>query len=416
MTGGPELADLPERVRLRILALVAEVLPAVAPLPPSLRKVSGFTPARRARLGGGAIAAALKHDDFRRHAAVQAAAIPSTASDAVDTASRAWLDRREGWEEIVADVVLSLSEQQETAEREENQVERLRAQVASLQEELRARRAEHKARLDEAKADNSTLRRRLGETRQALREVEQDRDAAVAARDEAIRSADAAVRSVEAESRRLRGQLEEATTELAATRQGTRSDKESATLRARLLLDTLVDAAAGLRRELAIPNVEGAPGASIEAELAGQHPTRTTSAPWSTTTLEQVLLLPRSRLVIDGYNVTKTAWESATLEAQRSRLVAALAPLVARTGVETTVVFDAAESTSRPVLPTPRGVKVVYSPPGVIADEVVRRLVVAEPAGRVVVVVTNDQELAGAVKREGARAVPSEVLIALIGT
>ena len=104
--------------------------------------------------------------------------------------------------------------------------------------------------------------------------------------------------------------------------------------------------------------------------------------------LEQTLSMPRSRLIIDGYNVTMEAWPSASLEAQRSRLVSALAAVVARTGAETTVVFDAASSGSRSVMPAPRGVKVVFSPVGVIADDVIRRLVTAEPSGRVVVVVT----------------------------
>ena len=47
----PGLADLPEEVRHRVHALTAEVLPEVAKLPPPLRKVADFAPARRARLG-----------------------------------------------------------------------------------------------------------------------------------------------------------------------------------------------------------------------------------------------------------------------------------------------------------------------------------------------------------------------------
>ena len=52
--------------------------------------------------------------------------------------------------------------------------------------------------------------------------------------------------------------------------------------------------------------------------------------------------MPRARLIVDGYNVSKTAWPTSSLEAQRIRLLSGLAPLVARTGAETTVVFDAA--------------------------------------------------------------------------
>ena len=42
-----------------------------------------------------------------------------------------------------------------------------------------------------------------------------------------------------------------------------------------------------------------------------------------------------------------------------------------------------------------------------IADDVIRDLVAAEPVGRVVVVVTDDRELGADVGRDGARVVPS---------
>jgi predicted RNA-binding protein with PIN domain len=124
--------------------------------------------------------------------------------------------------------------------------------------------------------------------------------------------------------------------------------------------------------------------------------------------------MPRARLIVDGYNVSKAAWPSSSLEAQRTRLLGALAPLVARTGAETTVVFDAAAASARPVVNTPRGVKVVFSPVGVIADDVIRDLVAAEPHGRVVVVVTNDRAVIVDVVAEGARAATSEALLNLL--
>ena len=112
--------------------------------------------------------------------------------------------------------------------------------------------------------------------------------------------------------------------------------------------------------------------------------------------------------------MTKTAWPSSSLEAQRVRLLSALAPLTARTGAETTVVFDAASAATRTVMPAPRGVKVVFSPSGVIADDVIRQLVAAEPRGRVVVAVTDDQALAKDLTRAGARVLPSAALIGLL--
>ena len=49
---------------------------------------------------------------------------------------------------------------------------------------------------------------------------------------------------------------------------------------------------------------------------------------------------------------------------------------------------------------------------GEIADDLIRRLVRAEPPGRVVVVVTSDQQVVSDVQAGGAWAVPSETLLA----
>ncbi|GAB3035356.1 RNA-binding protein [Nocardioides flavus (ex Wang et al. 2016)] len=410
-----EPAPVPERLRLRVVALVSAVLPSVTPVPLPLRKVAGFAPARRARLGGGAIWAALEDDAFREHAAVQVAAVPGQDDDPLDRAARAWLSREDGWEGVVAEVVESLAADPQHDDQVSAEHSRLTAQVAALQAELVAARALHREELDRAKADHKVLRQRLGEARGVLRAAESERDAAYAARDEALAEADRATRAAEADVRRLRAQLDEAESGLAATRRDARSERDAASIRARLLLDAVVDAATGLRRELALPPLSGAPGDAVEAALAGIEAAPTSSAPATPALLEQTLAMPRSRLIVDGYNVTKQAWPTASLEAQRSRLVSALGPLVARSGAETTVVFDAAESTVRTAMPAPRGVRVVFSPEGVIADDVIRQLVAAEPRGRVVVVVSDDQAVARDVTGSGARSVPASALLGAIG-
>jgi predicted RNA-binding protein with PIN domain len=119
-------------------------------------------------------------------------------------------------------------------------------------------------------------------------------------------------------------------------------------------------------------------------------------------------------LIVDGYNVTKNAWPESSLEIQRDRLLNQLGPLAARTRVELTVVFDAADMEKRPPVKRPRGVRVLYSPFGVIADDVIRQLVAAEPTGRPVVVVTSDQAVVRDVRRGGARAVDSVALVKLL--
>jgi predicted RNA-binding protein with PIN domain len=406
-------AEVPERLRLRVVALVSAVLPSVTPVPPPLRKVAGFAPARRARLGGVAIWNALADDEFRQHAAIQVAAVPGSDVP-IDTAARAWLARDEGWEATLAQLSAELTEEETRDDRAHAEFERLTAQVAALQAELASLKATHREEVDRARADHKVLRQRLGEARSMVRKAEDERDSAYAVRDEAVTAAELATKAAEADVRRIRAQLDEAESGLAAQRRDSRSERDAATIRARLLLDAVVESATGLRRELGLPAVEGSPADTIEADLSSADAAPASSAPATSALLEQMLALPRSRLIVDGYNVTKEAWPTATLEAQRSRLVAALGPLVARSGAETTVVFDAAESTVRSVMPAPRGVRVVFSPEGVIADDVIRQLVTAEPRGRVVIVVSGDQAVAKDVVRTGARAVPAAVLLGVI--
>ncbi|MFC5178999.1 NYN domain-containing protein [Nocardioides taihuensis] len=427
---GTPLAQLPEQVRTRVSALTAEVLPSVPDLPAPLRKVAAFAPARRARAAGQQLAVALDGDDaFRERVATQVTAVLATPlselvthpdeADPVELAGLAWLVRPEGWQDVVDRAVGRLAERAEASGAERERTERLQRAAEQAEQALREARARHREELAALKAENADLRRKLGETRTQVRtttaEAEQARQELTAERAAARTAAAAAER----ELRQVRARLQQHEEAAAEGRRSARSERDDATLRARVLLDTVLDAAAGLQRELSLPSASGTPSDRVEAALAAQEGSRPHSGagalgPSSPALLEQYLAMPRSRLVVDGYNVSKTAWPSSSLEAQRTRLLREIAPLVARTGAETTVVFDAAGSESRPVVSAPRGVKVLFSPYGVIADDVIRDLVAAEPAGRVVVVVTNDRELGGDVVREGARLAGSEGLLALM--
>ena len=130
--------------------------------------------------------------------------------------------------------------------------------------------------------------------------------------------------------------------------------------------------------------------------------------------LDELLTAPFVHLVVDGYNVTKTGYGDQTLEVQRGRLVAGLGTLAARTGAEVTVVFDGQDRTAPVAAPTPRGVRVVFSATGEIADDVIRALVAAEPAGRALVVVTSDRAVVDDVRAAGARTAPSLALLRLL--
>ena len=399
--------ELPEAVRSRLVTLVAASLGDVTPLPAALKQVAGFAPARRAKLGAAAIVSELERDDELRERVALQVRVRANGAD-VDVAALAWLERAEGWEAEVAEVARRQAERTPQRAADNQQEQRLRARADEAEQALRDQRRAHKETVDALKAEVATLRRTLGETRTKERAARAEAEAG------RTRAEESAAR-LERELRQLRGQLSRLEEQAGAERRQSRTTRDEVTVRTKLLLETLSEAAAGLRRELALPAASGSPGDRIEAELAVEgtrEPTSTASLdPGSPVLLEQYLALPRPRLLVDGYNVTKSTWPSTSLEAQRSRLLTLLGALVARTGAETTVVFDAAESEARPVVSSPRGVKVLFSPAGVIADDVLRELVDAEPAGRVVVVVTDDRELGGDVRRSGARVVGPAALV-----
>ena len=417
----PVLARLPEPVRTRVVTQVADVLPDVPSLPAAVRRVAAFAPARRARLGASAIAEALADDELRERVGVQVAArAEPDDTDDVAVAARAWLTRPEGWTEVLTARLARI--EGAAAAGEGRELERVRKRLADAEQTVRELRVAQQEREDELRAEHqaehASLRKRLGEARAAERELR----AQAERRDEELgrvrAEAESRVAALEKENRQLRAQVEQHSAADVQARRDVRAERDEATVRARLLLETVIDAATGLRRELALPTVGGVPADRVEADVALSG-TRTPSSAGAFGAadqglLEQYLAMPRARLVVDGYNVSKRAWPSSSLEAQRNRLVAGLATVVARTGVETTVVFDAAESDHRPPVVAPRGVRVLYSPRGVIADDVIRDLVAVEPTGRVVLVVTADRQVATDVARDGARVVDPDALISLL--
>ena len=426
---------LPEAVRARVVALAADALGAmpVDQLPASLKRVASFAPNRRARLAGTQIAGVLEADDeFRELLAVQVRArVPElaqaldggttpAAADPVELAAVAYLLRPPAWVDVVVRAADVADAERDAAVVREvsQQVERLRRQLDDAHAELKALRERTREQVSALKTENSELRHKLGDARSRAKSAEETARVTERRADESVRAAATTTASSEAEVRRLRARVTELEQEVAAARREGKAEKGEGTLRARLLLDTLLDTAQGLRRELALPPVEGAPADAVEADVAEQG-ARTPSSHGSLAKddpalLDQLLALPRVHLVIDGYNVTKNAWPESSLEIQRDRLLNQLGPLAARTRAEVTVVFDAAEMEKRPLVKKPRGVRVLYSPYGVIADDVIRSLVAAEPTGRPVVVVTSDQAVARDVQRGGARVVDAVVLTRLL--
>lgn len=421
-------APLTGAVRARVVGLAADALGRmdVQQLPLSLRRVASFAPARRARLAANQISAALaEDDDFRERLAVQVrAGVPDlvralagdggSPADPVDLAAVAYLLRPEGWTEVL-DAAAATDERAIT---DDGRADRLGRRLQETAEQLQETRRRHRDRLAELKEQNADLRLKLGQTRSRARAAEAEAEALSAAADQAVSAAQARSSAQEAELRRLRARIDQLEREVATLRRVERNGRGTETMRARLLLDTLLDTAQGLRRELALPAGGGSPADAVEAMVA-EHGTRASSGHASLAAddpalLDQLLALPRVHLVVDGYNVTKTAWPELPLERQRDRLLGGLAPVAARSGAEVTVVFDAAGATERPLVNRPRGVRVLFSSPGVIADDVIRDLVGAEPPGRPVVVVSSDAEVVRDVLAAGARTASAGALSRLL--
>ncbi|HVF03602.1 MAG TPA: NYN domain-containing protein [Frankiaceae bacterium] len=424
---------LPEAARQRVLGYASTALGALEPadVPPALKRFASFTPAKRARLAGPALAsvieampafrqavatvARLAHPELA--ASVDAGTAPA-AADPAEVAALAYLVRPDGWEGLVAAAADRLTDRAAEARAEEGAAEadRLRAEATEArraareeQERLRAEGAAVKGELDAA-------RRAARQAADATRRAEAAAAAATAELD-AVR--DAAARdaaTADTAARRARTRIAELESQLEAARRAGREGRSEDNIRLRVLLDAVVNAAAGLRRELALPPTTDRPADLVTdgAAEGSATPGARGRGPGDAKYLDALLAVPTAHLVVDGYNVTKTGYPTLSLEEQRTRLVAALRALAARTGAEITCVFDgAAVSTTAPV--GSRQVRVHFTPPGRTADEAIAAFVAAEPPGRPVVVVSSDKEVADAARRADATAVPATTLLTLLG-
>ncbi|WP_328889424.1 NYN domain-containing protein [Streptomyces sp. NBC_00316] len=423
---------LPEGVRRRVVALVSDAFGGltVTELPAQLRQYARFTPTRRAKFAGNAMAAALEGDTLFRQrigerlresqpelAAAVEAGSPPAAADPVDVAAAAYVLRPAGWVKLVAAAgeEVQRADAERADEESRRELERLREELAQARTQTKSETERLRAELDAARKEADALQRKL---RSALNEVKRG-EAAVRrgkAETETVRTEAAArISAAESETRRLRARLGEAEASVEAGRRAAREGRSVEDMRLRLLLDTVLDAARGLRRELALPPSSIRPADSVDAVQPGaMSPKDIATRALSETDpalLDQLLALPQAHLIVDGYNVTKTGYPQLPLEKQRLRLLGGLAVLAAQSGAEMTCVFDGAELAAPVLLAPPRGVRVLFSKPGVTADELIRQLARAEPPGRPVVVVSTDREVADGVAKVGARPVASVLLL-----
>ncbi|SFQ36696.1 Predicted RNA-binding protein containing a PIN domain [Amycolatopsis arida] len=424
----PEPVDwlaLPEPVRDRIAELAADALgrlPTVD-VPRQLRPVARFAPAKRAKLGAVPLLSALRESSRFRTAVLEwlrehrQHTLDPNAADSVAAAAAAVLLGEADASSRVRLVARNAEENALRAERDAAvaRAQRLEAELDRVRRELaEARRSAEEAR-GEREAELDRLRGRLREQGMRLREA---KDAAEQARVEAEwagaeREAELAELTARLDRERQRvaterARADRAATEADAARESAREARQADEVRLALLIDTLDGAVAGLRRELSLGGAASRrPADVVRGASTAPGAPRGVRDPAE---LDRLLALPSVHLMVDGYNVTKTGYPELPLADQRERLVHQLAALAARTGAEVTVVFDGAGVLSVPAA-APRGVRVLFSDPGVPADDVIRSLVAAEPAGRPIVVATADRAVVDSVRSRGAYPVPSTVLL-----
>lgn len=418
---------LPDPVRVRVVELAAGALGALpkADVPPRLRQVARFAPAKRARVAAGPLLGELRTDAAFRASVVawvhenRRDALDADAGDPVALAAAAVLRgdpdaavRLRAVADQATETELRVDRDAAVARarRLEAEVERLRAELAGQRqaiEDAKGEREDELKRLRTRLRERGTELRLLREDLRAATEAVTGAGAAEAAERTALR-ADVARERARADAERARA--DRATAQAQAARQSTREARQADEVRIALLLDAVQGAAAGLRTELGVRSSAGTrPAETVSGVSTGSPPAAVTSA----ADLDRLLAVPSVHLLVDGYNVTKTGYPDLTLAEQRERLVRQLAAVAARTAAEVTVVFDGADVVAVPTMSV-RGVRVLFSERGVQADDVLKALVAAEPSGRPLAVVTSDRAIVDAVRADGAYPVASQVFLALV--
>lgn len=355
---------------------------------------------RSPKLSGTALAAvrrAVEGDhDFRKHVASRA------TDELVDRVGLLWLDRPDGWAAAILDL-LPPAEREAVRRREDRRQEAAQETAARAKAEIDAAVAQfERERLAhrDALVEIDRLRAELDDVRKRLREAQRNEHAATQARAKA--DADlAAARSLLAQSP-------------AVTEPEPSVDIEA--------LRRLIDQAKNVAGELGdvLATARGAleppanKGVSSSPRRARRVPLRLPGGVLvdSLESAEFLLRAPGVNVLVDGYNVAKLGWPLLDLEQQRQQCILAAENLTKRWNLALTVVFDGADVAGSHAGGR-RRVRIVYSPAGVSADDVLRSEVASAAAEQSVVVVTNDRAIIADVIADGANTVRSDLFLSL---
>lgn len=407
MTGGVDTETRALRGALEFAVLIGDELTKRkqgALVPKELRRWFGTARIPNAALGR--LRRAVEADDAFRELLGA-----SAVEDLVDPIGLLWLQRPPGWHDELARLLAARADERDehdlraTVRREEKRriaaeqaAVRTRVDLAARVDAIAALEATiDDLRADLAKADDAVreLRAEISDLRLEARHA-LDRERAAVARLAAEREARATV---------IAGPVEP---EVSSAPPGTTVDPEQLAAAAR--------AAGELAEALAAMAAPASPD-PVLAPSARRDRRRPLALPGgviaSSSAAAEFLMRSDAAVLVDGYNVAKLGWPTRNLQDQRRALLDGLENATRRFGTDVTVVFDGTTVVGAHA-PRRRLLRVVWSPEGVIADDVIRDEVRRLPTSRAVVVVTNDAEIIDDVRSLGANVVPANALLAII--
>lgn len=286
-------------------------------------------------------------------------------------------------------------------------------------DELRGRLAATERARDDARAQRDDARRQRDEARAERDDARTQRDGAVgretglrariesleavvaSLREEVARlevqvaaSEDGRAQAVARERRRAAGERAEIARELTdARRQLDEARRERARLARQQASDRAGPSRAGGPVPTSAPGSPPRPARSPDEVVPGRPSQLPPGLRLDTREGVERLVAPGRRLLVDGYNVTRTQRPELTLEQQRRWLVNALEALAASRRLDVTVIFDAHVDGRSAGRPRRRGVTVQYSLADMTADDELVFAVAAMDPDEPVIVVTDDREL-----------------------
>lgn len=402
---GDPAADVPDQALRVALEFAVSVAAAGAklrppqPFPPELKRflrVGRLAPPALAR-----VRAAVDGDDgFRKQVASHA------TDELVDEVGMLWLERPDGWAQAIEEAVqgrfaddAAIHREDRRRQRAQELATRARAEQLGLAAELEREREARTSLV----AEGERLRREVDDLRHRLREAQRNEHASA----QALSNMEGDLAEARSAAVPPAPPPPSSPIDAAMLRQAI-SGAISAVTDAARLLGSAVD-------ELAALDVE-APQTPVEPE---RRPARRTAMKLpggvllgSIESAEFLLRAAGAQVLIDGYNVAKLGWPSLDLDDQRQQCIRAAENLAKRWNADITVVFDGA-SIEGAHARSRRRVRIVYSPAGVSADDVLRAEVASTNPELAIVVVTNDRAIITDVVADGANTVSSESFLAL---